>query len=486
MKHRRVMLIPCQFPPHGGVGVLRVLKFCKYLPEFGWSSVVLSHRIRPGFDPVDPSLMVDVPAATEILRPPLLDIEYLYHQLRGLLRAGSKAGSAGTSEASTSVAPPPTPSRGKIWLWNLLTRLPDNRWGWFAPAVLAGLRHARACDCLVATGPPFTPFLVGWALHQLTGVPLALDMRDPWSFNPWLPDSPSWGRMVHRRLESMCIRSAAAIISSTAEIQDALLERYPRAPRDRFVVIPNGFDAADLPRAASSPSVPSPTDAMTVAYFGSLYRNRDPGPLFDALRILKDEGLGSDRLRVEHVGPANVRAEAAARAAGVDDMFVSVGKLPYREALMRMRCASALLIIGAEDTDQFCVATKTYEYLWAQRPILALVPRGPIQRLVEEEGRGRAVNPHDVAAIAESLRTMLREHELGRLAAITPQGIDRFDRKSLTRELASVLSRVSAPRASWHTRNRGRREPQPTSSDAADPNRVARAGHYRIVTGAES
>jgi glycosyltransferase involved in cell wall biosynthesis len=247
------------------------------------------------------------------------------------------------------------------------------------------------------------------------------------------------------------------VISSTVEIQDGLLARYPQAPRERFTVIPNGFDSADFPQQPDIPAAPSPAEPMTVAYFGSLYSNRDPRPLFEALRILKADGIGSDRLRIQHFGPPNARAEAAARAAGVADMFESLGKLPYRDGLLRMRSVSALLILGADDTDRFCVATKTYEYLWARRPILALVPRGPIQRLVEEEGCGRAVSPADVAAISDAVRAFLRDHAAGRLGSTASRAVDRFDRKSLTREFASVLGQVSGHRtARARTTNRHR------------------------------
>lgn len=472
MQQRRVMLIPCQFPPHGGVGVLRTLKFCKYLPLYGWSSVVLSHRIRRDFDPIDQSLLSDVPAGTMILRPPLLDLAYVRFRIQRLAVALGRIGN--TQRAPTAQAPGASRERPRdstlMLLWNLLTNVPDNRAGWFLPAVATGLKFARQCDCIVATGPPFTPYLVGWTLHQLTGTPLVLDLRDPWSFNPWLSRTPSWGPAMHRRFEALCMSSASAAISSTEEIHDKLRETYPFVPAHRFAIIPNGYDPGDMPEETELSAVPRPMEPMTIAYFGSLYSNRNPAPLFEAIRLLKSDGLGAADIRVQHIGPVSTAAESAARAAGVSEIFESVGRLEYRAALRRMRESSILLIVGADDTDRYCVATKTYEYLWSRRPVLALVPPGPIERLVKRERVGRVVNPNDANAIAIAIRGMLAAHQAGELSVGASQRIEAFNRESLTREFAALLTHVS--------RNRIREGRRPIAHRKSVPRASTRVGGH--------
>lgn len=437
------MLISFGFPPQGSVGVLRIHKFCKYLPDYGWSSVVLSHRLRPEFEVMDPGLLKEVPPGTRVLRPGYFDSRFAIADLRNLLRRGRTNSTSLGQAADTEQIPARATHPWIAGLRSIVLGIPDRRVGWLVPAVLAGLGEARRSDCLLATAPAFTACLVGLVLQRLTGTPLVLDFRDPWSFNPWIPQHPEWMPRIQTWLERRCVRAATVVISSTDEIRDEYVRRYPELPSGKFCVIPNGFDPCDFPDTERNAASPSPPDPMTVTYFGTLYGDRDPRPIFEALRILRDRSApGAPGLRIRFVGSAPQDIERWAAEAGVRNMIEVIGLVPYRRAAAMMRESSVLLIVGAAETDKYCVATKTYEYIAAGRPILALVPAGPIQRLIERERVGRVAPPQDPTAIAEALLHFLERYRRQGLHGIPSERAARYNRKMLTGELAALLTRV--------------------------------------------
>lgn len=444
-----MLLVTHAFPPQGNVGVIRILKFCKYLPQYGWASSVLTHRPRPGYDVIDRNLLRDVPAGTRIVRAGEFDPTYVWHQLRGALaplRARTaqtrKAASAPTTVSVTATA---ASNNWKRSLRVVLAGIPDRQAGWLFSAVFAGLSEARRCQCIVATNPPFTTLLVGLLLHRLSNRPLVLDFRDPWSFNPWLPKHPSWWPALNARLEAACVQRAACIISSTREIENEFRRRYPHLPADRFATIPNGFDPDDLPSAEIAAPSPPPQAPMTVAYFGKLYGNRDPEPLLRAMKQIRDQSPnGAPPIQFRLYGPPSPQALDRASDLGLADAVEYCGQLPYRDALVQMRQESVLLILGAADSDVYCVATKTYEYLSARRPVLALVPEGPISTIIGAGEQNRVAPPTDVDAIARALNAMRDRHTQGELGATTGDGVSKFDRSRLTGDLARVLDQISA------------------------------------------
>jgi hypothetical protein len=446
MPRRVLMVAGSLFPPVAAVGVLRILKHCKYLPELGWQPEVLAYRPRPGVDPIDETMLKQVRPDQIVHRTGSLDVRLLIDALRRApLIRGRYSGASGPVQGDAPDAPGAGASRSLVTkLRALLINSPDRTIGWWPFGVCQGVGPARRCDCLYSSCPPFTAHLVALALHRLTGRPWIADFRDPWGENAWLTFAGDSHRRLHWWFEAATVHGARHVVAVTEEMTESLRRRYPREPGDKFVTIFNGFDEDDLlsdvPRLARSDR----RRPLTVAYFGSLYGNRSPIPLFDAVKqLLASRRVPPDRIRIELIGSVADVVVRAAEARGLQRVVRFLPRLPREHALQRMCNTDLLLLIGAVDTDRYSVAVKTYEYLAARRPILALVPEGPIASIIHRYGVGTVAYPDRPDEIERALGHYLELHEREGLPQTCATQLDVFTRRRQAAQLAELLGRAA-------------------------------------------
>ncbi len=389
--HLRVLLVTYYFPPSGGAGVQRPLKWARYLPAAGIEPVVLT--VREGAYPhLDAGMMADVPAGTEVHRTRAPDPFGLYGRLTGRSRDAAVAARTGHVGQSESAA-----ERASRWL-RANVFVPDARVGWvpFARAE-AFLRHSqRPFDAVITTGPPHSTHLVGLALHR-AGVPWLADFRDPWT---QIHYTGALGRTrvaerLDRRLERRVLTAADAVVTVSEPLRRDLLALAPGA---RVEVVRNGFDPADFP----DPPPAVRADHFEVAYVGSLYDI--PTALFDAAARLRDEG---EDVALRFVGSVSEGFEAAAEACGVADLVTVEPAVPHAAAVDVMRCAAVLLLtIEPWSYAAGVVPGKTFEYLASGRPVLGIgPPGGEAAHILARTGAGRMLDWSDSDGLLEALRT---------------------------------------------------------------------------------
>ena len=280
---KRLLLVTYYFPPSGGAGVQRTLKYTKYLREHGVEPVVLT--VEAGAYPsLDPTLAADVPEGVEVIRTRALDPFGLYGAITGTSR---KEAVAVGSVADTG-------SLGKkLGLWaRANVFLPDARVGWVPFALRAArARIARGdVDAVLTSGPPHSAHLVGLGLRRqrrALGLPWIADFRDPWTgitFYDELPMTPL-ARAFDARLERRVLRSADRVITvSPTWARD--LEEQGGLASGAVEVIQNGFDPADFADVDETVR----EDAFEVAHVGSLYGPRNPEALWAAISALRARG----------------------------------------------------------------------------------------------------------------------------------------------------------------------------------------------------
>jgi hypothetical protein len=236
---------------------------------------------------------------------------------------------------------------------------------------------------------------------------------------------------------------AAKVVFTTPGAVRMYQERYPSAPRDQFVVLPNGYDEAlfaeaerDLPaRPAGRP--------LTLVHSGILYPSeRDPRPFFDALAELKRTGaIDAKRLRIvlRATGHDDVHAPEIAKR-GIGDLVVLEPQVPYREALREMLTADGLLLFQASNCNHQ-VPAKVYEYFRARRPVLALTDaRGDTASVLRDAGIDTIVPLDDAAAIGRGLPAFLEQLRSGSAPLVPAADVGRHSRRGRTAELAGVLA----------------------------------------------
>jgi glycosyltransferase involved in cell wall biosynthesis len=444
----RVLVVAYYFPPLGGVGVQRTLKYITYLPRWGWQPTVVTPR-NPAYTVRDPSLLGVLPAGLEVHRTASLEPGRLPNAVARLLSRSPTDSSGAAADLGRR------PARGGlagslVWksmilwnrIWNVLL-FPDTEIGWVPFGARAGRKayRQREFDVVYSTAAPISAHLIAGLVKRSTGRPWVADFRDPWLGNPFV--APMWGPKgwLQRRTERWIVSRADRVVVVVDGMRDMFVERYPDLA-DKFVCIPNGYDRADL--AGLTPIRGEP-GRFTVLFAGSLYR---PGELDAFLggveKLVARRPDLRARLRVQFVGRVSSRNRHLADLYTAPDRLGDVvsfeGFVPRREALARMAGADALLqLMTDEPGTGLFVGGKLYEYLGFDRPILAVMPPGEGRRVVESLPAGRVadVEPESVAGALERLLD-----DPPAPGPTDPKG--RYDRVNLAGELAGLLDEVQA------------------------------------------
>ena len=326
--------------------------------------------------------------------------------------------------------------------------LPDRMVTWLPFAVKRGRQIVRdeGIDVIFATCPPHSVTLVGAFLKLLTGKPLILDFRDDWIDTPWHSSKPKIIRQIMRLIESFVVRNADRIVLVTEWSRNAFLRRYPTLSRKKFVFIPNGFDPEDLVVLNSLKVVPN-KDKFTVLYAGSLNVSkswgRNPVGLFQAVhKIIQQQPDLEEKLALVFTGDFPDEYQRLAEKMGLCGVINRLGNLPHDKVLRLIKSADLLVAVNYEGWSTL-IPAKIYEY-WAVGgpPILLLSCPGAASELVERYGLGLTVDPFDISGIIQAILMIYRQSKTATPLRLKTAGIEEYDRQTLTRKLAQVLSIV--------------------------------------------
>lgn len=431
---KRLLLVTYYFPPSGGAGVQRTLKWTKYLREFGVEPVVLT--VEAGAYPsLDPTLESDVPDGVEVIRTKALDPFGVYGALTGRSRREAVAvGSVADADGWAK----------RLGLWvRANVFLPDARVGWVPFARSAAYeRIGRGdIDAVLTSGPPHSVHLVGLGLRRqlrALGLRWIADFRDPWTGITFYDELPMTGlaKGLDRRLERRVLRSADRVVTvSPTWARD--LERQGDLQSGTIEVIENGFDPADF----AGLQEPIRADAFEIAHVGSLYAPRNPEALWAAIARLRAEGA-VPKLRIRLVGRVDAVVEGALERHGLAEAVDRTPVVPHDEAVRAMARAG-LLVLSIEDVrqDAGILTGKLYEYLASGRPVLALGPVGAdADRLLRQSGGGTLRDRADVDGLAAEVRAHYEAWAAGSpRAGAAPDALAPLSRRAQAGELAALV-----------------------------------------------
>jgi glycosyltransferase involved in cell wall biosynthesis len=313
-------------------------------------------------------------------------------------------------------------------------------WMPFATNAARRVIRDRQIDCVITSSPPDSVHLAGLALGRRRP-PWIAELRDGWTYEPLRPPFPTaLQRRLDARLERKVALTADGLIAVTGPIGDDLERRFGRPAS----TIRNAWDPElESELAAAEPPALEP-DRVNLVYTGSLggIRGHDDRGLLAALRQISNEDAElAGRLRLVIAGPLTAAERAELASPDLAAMVRTVGELPHAEALALQRQADALLLITSRDVS---IATgKLYEYLAADRPILALAGDNEAAAIVAETGTGETVAPDDVPGIRRALADVA-SGELGKRRA--PRGLDRYLYPAPAEALAELIDRVLSNR----------------------------------------
>jgi glycosyltransferase involved in cell wall biosynthesis len=416
----KVLLVTMYFPPAGGGGVQRPLKFATHLPALGIETHVLA--------PDDPKwLHVDAE-----LQPPtqawVHRARYLGPRSRKL--AEELHGRYGLDRLSRQAR-------------SLSRRLlvPDENVSWNLTAIPAAVRIVRAeeIDVVLTTSPPNSVHLIGAAAKRATGARWVADLRDSITAHPHRRAERAVVRAkekVSEQVARLVARQADAIVAASEAIADETRALHPKG-----VVVPvlNGADFDDFAGLEYRRA-----DRFRITHTGSFFGKRNPRPF---LQALADSGL--DDVVARFVGDFRSVDRDWAAQLDLGDRFELHPYVPRRASLALQRDSDALLLLipDAGGRGRGVLSGKVFEYLAAERPILAAVPPdGAAAQLIEEIGAGVVAPPDDVPALVSALRALHDAWAAGTLdgTPLSPVDRERLGRGARVEELADVLREVSA------------------------------------------
>ncbi|MDX9857811.1 MAG: glycosyltransferase family 4 protein [candidate division Zixibacteria bacterium] len=449
--NKKVLIVSYAFPPSAAVGVYRVIKFCKYLPQFGWDPVILTVQEAVSFSR-DESLLEQLPRDLKVYRSKDASPVTWYEKKTGRgplepVAAPTADPSAGKTPATTPVSPS-LPGRIKGYIRRSLFT-PDDNVFWVPYGVSAGLKAIKQerIDVIFTTSPPASAHLVGYWLSVLTGTPLVIDFRDLWTQNAGYrqKNKPAPARLYDRFLEKRCMKRSRFIVTATEGFTDLVRGKNPYKPADRIVTITNGLDPDDF---ASVEFPSAKNERFTILYLGSLYGARNPFFFFEALEHFLDRRPEArDNIRVDFVGGAK-GYEHATKGNRLEKIVRWLGHVPQKQALSLLWQADVLLLLlGFGETHTTVIPAKLFEYIATGRPILAFVPEGQSSALIEKYNRGLAVTSPDKDRVADFIAS--RYDAWVTQDGPLPSKIDlpeEFDRRAKTRHLSEVFERARQTR----------------------------------------
>ena len=424
---KRVLIITYYWPPSGGSGVQRWLKFAKYLPEAGWEPVIFTPE-NPDFDLQDETLLKEISPDLEVIRFPIWEPYQLF----------AKVSKQGKSHPGRILEQPKKGFLEKAAIWlraNLL--VPDPRVFWVKPSVqfLNQLLKEGQFQAIITTGPPHSLHLIGQQLKHKHGVPWLADFRDPWSqweFLDTLPMLP-FIRRRHEALEQKVLQQADVVVTISPTFQRDLEKLSGR----KIDLITNGYDPADIPQDFT-PRLKA-ANRLHLVYTGIIDAIRNPLPLMQALKA--EFETAGEEVSWTFVGKVSEQVQQQVQAdPWLQSHIHFSGYVPHHEVFDFYSKADALVLILTDTKNaKGNIPGKLFEYLATGLPVLALGdPRGDSSEILTNAGAGAVLSHGDQLAMRLALRTLYQTE--GYSQAIG--SLEAYSRKTGSKQVAELLDRV--------------------------------------------
>ncbi len=446
---KRVLIISYYWPPTGGSGVQRWVKFAKYLPEEGWQPVIYTPE-NPEQLAVDESLAAEVPAEAEIIKRRIVEPYAMYRKfLKG----------SGHSREAVEVNPVNAQNKSfmqksAMWVRGNFFR-PDPRCLWIRPSVkfLKKYLEEHPVDLIVSTGPPQSMHLIGMKLAGETGLPWIADFRDPWTKIFYFKHlsmtraTEKW----HRKMEKKVLDKATRIVAVSPLVQ----QEFQEMTDTKVELITNGFDEGDFAegreaersmatggRAAEG----SAETEFTVTHTGLFAADGNPTVLWDVLaEKCMEDALFKERLRIKLAGKTDTQIISSIEKAGLGDNLIDMGYQPHNKAVEEQRTASLLILpLRKEPEYKAVLPGKLFEYLASMRPVLGIgQPDGAMSMILNQTRTGVVLDWNDKKSLAEFIDSCWTRHLKGELT-VEDADISQFTRRNLTKRMAQLFEDVLA------------------------------------------
>ena len=429
---KKVLIVTYYWIPSGGAGVQRWVKFTKYLRDFGWEPIIYTPE-NPEYPSIDHSFEKDIPSDVVVLKTPIWEPYNIYRHLTGKKNEAINAGFISENKKQSLKDKLSIRIRGNFLI-------PDPRRFWIKPSVryLTEYLKNNPVDALITTGPPHSMHMIGLGIKKnIPSIHWVADFRDPWTNIDFYKDlNLTWmADKIHKRLEKKVIQSADQIVV----VSTGMKLDYELLNPKKINVISNGFDEED-----DINSVIQLDAKFTISHIGTLNAARNPKTLWKVMSeiCLENKEFRSD-LQIQLIGKVDFSVLEDVCTSGLNNQLLKIDYLSHSDAIKKQRSSQVLLLlINDSDNAKGILTGKFFEYLAAKRPVLGVGPiDGDAAAVLQETGGGVMVGFYDEIATKNMILDYYARYKSNALI-VQSGSVERYSRKSLTGELATLLNNL--------------------------------------------
>lgn len=437
---KRVLIISYYWPPSGGSGVQRWVKFSKHLPSLGWQPVVYTPE-NPELIAVDSSLEAEIPAEVEVVRRHITE-PY------GILRALTGAKPKGKDFAvKGEVNPINSQKKSLVQKFSMWIRgnlfIPDPRCWWIGPSVryLKKYLKEHPVDLIVSTGPPHSMHLIALRLSKALSLPWVADFRDPWTRMFYFKHLRlgAYARRRHRNLEQKVLDGATAVVA----VSPLVREDFVRMTQSPVHLITNGFDEDDFSAAIAEKTE---SERFRVTHTGLFAADGNPDVLWTVLSEMCAENASfAKALDIRLCGKNDAQIIESICAAGLKERLTDLGYQDHMSAVREQVNASVLILpLRKEPEYKATLPGKLFEYLASLRPVLGIGQTdGAMAAILSETGAGRTCEWEDKDGMRAFIQDAWEKFKEGKLERDSVSDISQYSRKNTAAAMAQLFNELT-------------------------------------------
>lgn len=430
---KKVLIISYYWPPGSGAGVLRWLKFSKYLRNHGWEPVVYTAK-NPEAQGTDHTLTADIPWGMTVIRRTAIEPYGLYKLLTGRKQNEKiQAGFLRTHRKPGIFEKLSTWIRGNLFI-------PDARKFWIRPSARFLLKWLKKnpVDAIISTGPPHSMHLIALRIKEKTGIPWMADFRDPWTQIDYYDKLMLTKRAdaLHKKLEQKVLMKADKLVTVSHHCAEYL--KIPE--RQEIHVVTNGFDLNDFQDLPSFDA-----REFSITHLGSMNADRNPKLLWKVLsELVLSDPFFSEYLHIRFIGHVDYSVKESLQNHSISAFAAYNYPMPYRQALANA-ANSAILLLPLNNTSNVMGITtgKLFDYIGLKRPILCIgPPEGDAAAIIRGTRSGKTVGFDDEEKCRETLLQWAASFRKGQLRPRRQSAKD-YTREELAAQIALLLDEMS-------------------------------------------
>jgi len=435
---KKVLILTYYWPPSGGAGVQRWLKFVKYMREFGFEPVV--YTAENGEMPViDDSLAKDIPQGMTILKTPIWEPYTFYKRFIGRKKEDKINASFLNENKKAGIT-----EKISVWIRGNFF-IPDARKFWIKPSIsyLDDYIKKNKIDIIISSGPPHSMHLIALGLKKKNkDIKWVADFRDPWTNIDFYEKLmlTKWADNKHHKQELSVLQHADKVVSVGQTMSNEFLAMYQKSggkDLTKFKVITNGFDDDDL-----KVGIVIKDKKFSIAHIGTLVKDRNPQVLWKVLKkIAQENEKFKDQLEIKLVGKIDFFVKEQIELFGLSQFVNKIEYLPHGKVIEEQQKSKLLLLLVNNTKNAKGILTgKFFEYMSAKVPVLAIGPvDGDLAEIINATNSGLISGFDDEATLEKNILNYFN----GNVSDRNEEQINIYSRRALTKTLCELLKNLS-------------------------------------------